>query len=279
MKKIIAIIMMLFVLVSAVGAWGCNEPPENNQTPPAQEATINGKTAYQMYNEFSKAKMDNVRVTMTSVSYGYTLFDGELETSVVTTTTVADYMGDAFRMKMTINGLSLGEPNSEFETTSTVTYVDNVVYTKATVGSTTSKYKYVLTKNQFKDQISSAENLNTGLVLSKDDFKDLEFVEDGDNYKMTVTIDSSKLNGISGTIMPNGYEMTLSDFNCELKFSADGKLIGLNYACTQNVKLSKDEVAGIVNNDISTTITLEYDVFKSIDAPSDAKDYIEVLPQ
>ena len=279
MKKILAIIMMLFVLVSAVGAWGCNEPPENNPTPPAQEATINGKTAYQMYNEFSKAKMDNVRVTMTSVSYGYTLFDGELETSVVTTTNVADYMGDAFRMKMTINGRSLGDANSEFETTSTVTYVDNVVYTMSTAGSTTSKYKYVLTKNQFKDQISSAENLNTGLVLSKDDFKDLEFVEDGDNYKMTVTIDSSKLNVISSTIMPNGYEMTLSDFNCELKFSADGKLIGLNYACTQNVKLSKDEVAGIVNNDISTNITLEYDVFKSIDAPSDAKDYIEVMPQ
>lgn len=279
MKKIVAIIMMLFVLVSAIGAWGCNENPENNSTPPAQEATIKGKTAYQMYNDFAKAKLDNVRITMTNVSYGYALMGGELETSVVTMTSVADYMGDAFRMKTTASTYLIGEPDNNIETTTEIIYVDNAIYTAVSGDSSTTKYKYVLTKKQFEDKMASAEKPNTGLILTKDDFKDLEFVEDGDNYKMSVTIDSSKINVVSGTILPGGYEMTLSDFECVLKFSSDGNFLGLNYACTQNVKLSNDEVSGIINNDISANIALEYDVFKSIDAPSDAKDYIEVMPQ
>lgn len=286
MKKILSLILVLVLALSAFTLASCEAEEKDGKKKEKTVATLNGMTPEELYNATLELLTEASNYTSVSTqdismqvsAQGMTV-DMVMKQSIETKVTglMNQYVSVQSLTEMIYQGQTIPQQSDAYY----IYIVDGMVYTNFNSASATSgsKIRYEITEENFEQVLPEGSNIDSPMaMLPAEFFEDTAFIENSDgSFTVKVTMSADEytewFGGLNNGTALGSADVTIKKVVHKINFDADGNLIDI----VSDISMSMVVDGSAVNaTAVSTTVFSDIGTTAPIEAPSDYHELREV---
>ena len=287
MKKILSLILVLVLALSAFTLASCEVENKDSKKKEKTIATLNGMTPEELYNETLEllteasnyTSVSTQDISMTVSAQGMTV-DMVMKQSIETKVTglMNQYVSVQSLTEMIYQGQTIPQQSDAYY----IYIVDGMVYTNFDSANATSgsKIKYEISEDDIKQVLPSGSNADSPMaMLPPGFFEDTAFIENSDGtFTVKVTMSTEEyteyFGGFNNGTAIGSADITIKKVVHKINFDVDGNLIDIVSDISMSMVVEGTAVDATA---VSTTVFSDIGTTAPIEAPSDYHELVQVI--